>query len=262
MSVSKPYYRVARPDAFIPNYINDERYARDHAQLSRAYINIEKELSNVFNYIEPSEDNKFVYSLEIYTLLLRACTEVELNCKLIMEANEAESIGKYFTMRDYIKLEQSSRLSKYIVTYNNWRTKDNNGRVMYTQKILRPFENFGLKKPESPQWYCDYNQVKHNRERNLEKANLDNCMNAIAAIFVLLYSQFGASCINSYRSSGKYEEMASNYGLYKYDYTFDADVIFDIEPPSIKDWEKEELYKFDWNKLCDEKEPFQKFIFK
>ena len=77
MGLSKPYYRIARPKAYIPNYVTDDRYAFDRLQLSRAYVNIEKQLRDIFNHIEPDEANKNTFSFELYTLLLRACTEVD-----------------------------------------------------------------------------------------------------------------------------------------------------------------------------------------
>ena len=55
-----------------------------------------------------------------------------------------------------------------------------------------PFRNFDPSISASPDWYAAYNAVKHNREENLEQANLENCMNAVAGILVLLYSQFGS----------------------------------------------------------------------
>ena len=42
MSLSKPYFRIARPKEIIHDYIMDSRYAHDRLQLGRAYINIEK----------------------------------------------------------------------------------------------------------------------------------------------------------------------------------------------------------------------------
>ncbi|NLC73755.1 MAG: hypothetical protein GX685_00705 [Clostridiales bacterium] len=84
MSISKPFYRIARPKAYIPDYIKDKRYAPDRLQLSRAYLSIENDLRDIFEYIEPAEDNKMVYSFKLYCLLLRACTEVELNCAEIL----------------------------------------------------------------------------------------------------------------------------------------------------------------------------------
>ena len=258
MGISKPYYRIARPKAYIPNYVTDHRYASDRLQLSRAYINIEKELRLIFNYIEPSEANKDVFSFELYSLLLRACTEVELNCKEIMVANGARPQGCHFTMTDYVKLEKSSLLSKYIVTYDNWRQKNSNTQEMeYVKKEFRPFSSFAQTISKAPAWYSAYNEVKHNREEKLENANLENCMNAVAGILVLLYSQFGANCIATYGSTGVYVLDFDN----DYDKQFDANIIFEIQPPKLSDWNQSELYDFEWNNIKTLPEPFDKFTF-
>ena len=258
MGLSKPYYRIARPKAYIPNYVTDDRYAFDRLQLSRAYVNIEKQLRDIFNHIEPAEANKNTFSFELYTLLLRACTEVELNCKEILEANGATPQGQFFTMNDYMKLEKSSLLSKYTAVFPNWRQKNSlTKKVEYVKKEFRPFANFDTVIAKSPDWYGAYNQVKHNREDNLEKANLENCMNAVAGILVLLYSQFGSQCIETYGSSGvSFIDFDEDY-----DDLFDADVIFEINPPQITDWDAAELYDFNWNVLESSPEPFEKFNF-
>lgn len=151
MALPKPYYRLARPKAFIPNYVMNPRYASDRRQLSRAYVNIEKELRNIFNYVEPDESNLKTFSFELYSLLLRACTEVELNCKLIMEANGAAPQGSFFTMNDYKKLEQSSQLSKYVARFNNWRKKNpQTEEIEYISKDFTPFANFAPTISKSP----------------------------------------------------------------------------------------------------------------
>lgn len=256
MGLNKPYYRIARPKSYIPAYVKDTRYASDRIQLSRAYINIENELRKVFDYIEPDENNKNTFSFELYSILLRACTEVELNCKLIMEANGASPIGKHFTMTDYVKLEQSSKLSKYKVLFNNWRNKDSSKKLIYEKKEIYPFKNFDPQISQSPQWYKDYNSAKHNRELNLDKANLDNCISAVAGILVLLYSQFGSCCIETYTMGGLHIQYDDAY-----DNAFDANVIFDIYPPEIDDWPIEEQYDFDWNTIKNTDTPFEKFIF-
>lgn len=253
MGISKPYYRIARPNAFIPDYVVDKRYASDRIQLSRAYINIEKGLRSIFDYIEPDESNKNTFSFELYSILLRACTEVELNCKQIMEANGA----KASSMKDYIKLEKSSKLSKYKAYYSNWRQMNTEtDELDYITKELCPFKEFGESSPKEPFWYKAYNEVKHNREKNLKNANLENCMNAVAAILILLYSQFGSQCIETYGSSGVYIQDAGDYDLH-----FDADVIFKIKAPGIDDWLETDLYDFGWGELKDTESPFEKFCF-
>lgn len=257
MGISKPFYRIARPKAFIPDYVLDKRYASDRLQLSRAYINIEKELRSIFNFIEPDEKNKDVFSFELYSLLLRSCTEVELNCKQIMEANGANPQGHFFTMTDYKKLEKSSLLSKYTATFSNWRQRNTTSQELeYTRKEFCPFSNFDTSIGKSPDWYDAYNKVKHNREENLEMASLENCMNAVAGILILLYSQFGSCCIETYGTNGLCWQNLDDYDL-----NFDADVIFEIHPPQISDWPSSELYDFEWNNIKTYSNPFDKFPF-
>lgn len=132
MFLSKPYYRIIRPGVPIESYVTDSRYANDKSVLKRSYLSLERQLISIFDYIDPDDRNLNVFSYELYTLLLRACTEVELNCTLIMKANDAAPIGKHFTMRDYRKIEKSSKLSKYKVLLPNWKAMDKStGRIHY-----------------------------------------------------------------------------------------------------------------------------------
>ena len=262
MGLSKPYYRIVRPKSDVTAFVTDPRYATDRLQLSRAYMNIENELRRVFDYIEPDFDNRHTFSFALYSLLLRACTEVELNCKLIMQANGATPGGKRknFTMEDYIKLEDSSKLSKYIATFPNWRKRNSKTKKLeYIKKDFCPFKNFDVSKAKAPEWYADYNKVKHNREENLEKANLANCMNAVAGILVLLYSQFGAQCIDTYGNPGG--KIYFSEDAIDYDFAFSADTLFVIKPPEVGAWTDSELYDFDWDSIKGDSNPFDKYPF-
>ena len=259
MGLSKPYYRIVRPKSDVTAFVTDPRYATDRLQLSRAYMNIENELRRAFEYIEPDDKNNRTFSFALYSLLLRACTEVELNCKLILQANGATPGGKrkHFTMEDYIRLENSSKLSKYIATFPNWR--HNHPTLEYTSKDFCPFANFDISIAKAPDWYSDYNKVKHHREENLEKANIENCMNAISGILILLYSQFGAQCIDTYGNPGG--KIFFSEDTIDYDFAFSANTLFIIKPPKESEWSAGELYQFDWNKIKGDSNPFDKFPF-
>ena len=104
MSLGRPYYRIVRPSVPVIYYVHDNRYAQDMLQLRRSYFMLEEKLNEILNYIEPDERNLNVFSMELYSLLLRACTEVELNCKLILKANDYNTNHNY-SMRDYKKLK-------------------------------------------------------------------------------------------------------------------------------------------------------------
>lgn len=257
MALKKPYYRIIRPGphASIEEFVTDPRYAPDRTSLVRAYLNIEATLQGIFDYIEPADCNKCVFSHSLYALLLRACTEVEANFKSILVANGVPDSDN-FNMNDYKKVEESSKLSKYQVTFPFWR--DDKGNI--SKLHLTPFESFGEPKPTAPTWYRSYNEVKHNRDKEFQKASLLNCMNAVAAILVLLYSQFGASCLAIRVGSLGFGGPALNEDGYN-DLTFYGDTDFRITPPSMTDWREEDLYNFDWDSLKGTPEPFAQYPF-
>lgn len=260
MPLSKPFLRIYRP---IRNrkydYVKDDLYAENRYQLIRAYLNIERKLKEIFDYIEPAKGNLSVFSFELYGLFLRACAEVELNCKAIMESNGVNK--KQFSMNDYVKLDKSSKLSKYRLEYKKLRFVDNN-IVRYESKVLCPFEQFEIYLnatqkdgiSPSPKWYSEYNEVKHNREQNFEMATLDNCMMAVAAILVLLYSQFGPYYTNVSGERGVYWDVLEDY----YEPPFLANVIFALQAPT---WDEQDCYDFDWSALRADPHPFELFPF-
>src|SRR3990167_10206729 len=94
MTISRPYFRICRPDTWgnydLPNeayYPLDSRYASDRTNLVRAYHLLEQDLIRIFEYVEPTDANLQTYSHQLYALLLRACTEFESNARAILQAN-------------------------------------------------------------------------------------------------------------------------------------------------------------------------------
>ena len=97
--------------------------------------------------------------------------------------------------------------------------------------------------------------MKHDRDKNFEKASLENCLNAVAAVLILLYSQFGVECLNT-KTTNVY------YGSEGYDDAeFGGDTMFTIIPPEISNWREDELYDFKWNDLKNKRSPFNTFDF-
>jgi hypothetical protein len=55
-----------------------------------------------------------------------------------------------------------------------------------------PFRNWDKAAPTaSLSWYDAYNGVKHDREREFERATLENLANGLAACAIMLMAQFG-----------------------------------------------------------------------
>lgn len=240
MPIKKPYNRIYRPIAnSFSTYVLDNRYASDRASLCLSYKILEKDFKKFFEYVNPSDSNLNTYSHRIYELFLRTSTEFETNCKQILCAN---SYGKTknLTINDYHKINKATKLSDYEVCINIWESG---------KKIIKPFAAWS--NGASLQWYQDYNVVKHNRNQNFAKSNLENLLNAMAAIYAILYAQFGAYSFNPYNEINMIED---NFDGTK----FLGESIFSIKPIS---WDSNDEYDFDWETLKNTPDPLDKFSF-
>src|ERR1051325_6627811 len=92
MAISRPYRRTCRQ--FLKgdygqngNYVSHPKFAQSPSHYVRGFILLLKDLQGLFDYVEPADTNLSTYSYRIHSLLLRACVEVEANCKAILRAN-------------------------------------------------------------------------------------------------------------------------------------------------------------------------------
>lgn len=152
-----------------------------------------QKLQDILLYVEPSFEGLKTYSHKIRELLILSCTELESSFK-------AYKLGKNMGMNDYIKILDFVDLSKHklsLVGYAN------------PYKCC-PFKNWDKNEPtKSLKWYDAYNQVKHNKSNSFHLANLENCIDAIAANIVLFAIRYSPAmlynendvCSNLVRSS-------------------------------------------------------------
>jgi hypothetical protein len=199
MSINKPYKRIWRPvkdydwaktvvkldDNAFPtlDYLYDDRFANQEERKSLLIATrlIMHDLNEIFNFIEPCDDNLSVYSHQIYELLLRAATEFESNCKGILKSNNYAKDEKKWTVEDYYKISKAAMLSEYKVTFVRWATDHE----------FKPFKEWPPEKRKTLSWYNAYNKVKHDRYTNFKQATLDNLMNAVAGLLCILHAQYG-----------------------------------------------------------------------
>lgn len=239
MPLNKPYFRIIRPPYTNYLYMIDSNYANDRNSLIRAYKVLEKDLIKLFDYIEPNDKNLNTFSYRTYELFLRASTEFETNCKSILRAN-SYSMSRNLTIKDYFKLDSSSKLSDYKVYLNIWYPKI---------KVFEPFKDWKTGS-HSLGWYKDYNNVKHDRSKNFESASLENVLNSITGLFVILFSQFYIQTFDSLQLV--LETTEDNNQIWR------ENSLFGIEMPT---WKDVDCYDFDWDKLNKINNPFEKYIF-
>lgn len=248
MRIKKPYYRTIRP--FISNlytgidYINHIDYVKFPERYIKPFNMLQKDLINLFDFVEPSEINLRCYSFRIQELLIRSCIEIEANFKAILKANNYKRLDKktsepvaekHWKIIDYAKLEESHKLSHYEVKIPNFHGDG---------AIRRPFlkwRNYTDKKDSTLQWYSDYNAVKHDRVENFKKANFDSLLDAICGLLLILSSQFYTESFNDSHETGNYilSVQASEPRTSKVKAIGDY---FMIDFPPSNAWEENEKY--------------------
>jgi hypothetical protein len=177
------------------------------------YYELEEDFLKVLKYMpleiyNTSEAREMATSTNLADLLLRIGSNIDIVFrKMIMSkyndiyVNKLTKINEQrirdgkrprndvdLKFNDYIEMDAISKLSDYKVT------------VIQTGESLNPFKEW--KNRGVPIWWSGYNQVKHHA--TLDKANLDNVIQALAALFLLICMNkhsikmlnYGYLCIN------------------------------------------------------------------
>jgi hypothetical protein len=247
MPVTTPFHRTCRQftDGSYSNggrwmYVLHPQYANSPEHYVRAFLLLQKDLRELFDYVEPADRNLPCYSYRIHELLLRACVEVEANCKAILLENGYVKRGD-LNMGDYKKINASHHLSSYEVKISAWHG---------AQNTRRPFAAWGT--GSALAWYDAYNQTKHDRHAQFENACLNHLLEAVCGLVVLLSAQFitqDFSPSESYLAvSGPGDGFESAIGGF-----------FRIKFPD--DWPAADRYDFDAPALSKISTPFAKYPF-
>jgi len=136
------------------------------------FLALEKDLENLSRYIEFCKPNFNCYSLEMARVLLASASEVDVVakqlCRKLDPDSSADNIHQY---RNEIKIEYPQILDfkvnipRYGLTFTPW---------------LNWKKNQGV-----PIWWTAYNKVKHHRNIDFKKANLENILKAVAGLFII-----------------------------------------------------------------------------
>jgi hypothetical protein len=173
--------------------------------------------------------------------LLRACIDVEANCKAVLEENSYEKKDKWgkdaMNMSDYKKINFTHRLSSYQIKVPYWNGPKN---------MRSPFSAWSI--GSVLPWYEAYNSTKHDRPTGFKEATFDHLLDACCAVLVILSAQFETNDFSpgnmllAWDSPG--DGMESGIGGY-----------FRVKFP--EDWPVDQRYDFDWQQHKSEPDPFQ-----
>lgn len=217
--IDKPFFRTIRQfsggdyaEGGKSDYISLPAYADNPLSDIRSYLLVQNSLLELFEFIEPAENNRKVFSLKLRELLLRSCTEFESNCKSILRANKYTSKKeKDWNIKDYKKINTSHFLSDYEIELPLWV---GNG------KVRKPFYKWGEGK--SLEWYDAYNSSKHDRANQLDQASLENAIDSVCGLLVILSAQYyietfsGPDYLIATRVPSDYEVAIGNYFRIKF----------------------------------------------
>lgn len=243
MALTKPYKRIYREHlrgSCEHDYFRDPLYAADRLSCIHSYHLLEKDLKILFDYISPNSSNGETFSLRIYELFFRACTEFENNATAILKANNYTRSGNW-NCTDYFKINQALFLSNFEVQVNVWE----DGPL-----ILKPFQHWASGTYASLPWYQDYNLVKHERATNFSRANLKNLMESMAGVLSILYAQFAHDSFSPYQPISM-TDVCDGFETAN-------DSLFQVKPHQFVDAEK---YDFNWSTLKSSPDPFTNFPF-
>lgn len=243
MAVSRPYRRTCRQ--FVDGeyteggrwqYIVHPKFARAPEHYVRAFLIILKDLQELFDFVEPANKNLPCYSYRIHALLLRACIEVEANCKAILAENGYGRSGDW-NMGDYKKVEKTHYLSGYEVKVPNW-----NGAA----GTRAPFSAWATGGPLP--WYRAYNATKHDRYSQFQEATFEHLIDACCGLLVMLSAQFET---NDFGPGNAYLVLEGSPD------GFESGIGGFLRVRFPQNWPTALRYDFDWQTLKGEADPFQ-----
>ncbi|SFL20585.1 hypothetical protein SAMN04488498_1575 [Mesorhizobium albiziae] len=134
------------------------------------FLALEDDLDRLSRFIDLSGNND-TYSIEIARLLLSASSEVDIVlkqlCKQIDSSSSASSIGGYF---DVVSIRIPDFFTFQVT-------------IPRHELTLTPWIDW-IARETPPLWWSDHNKVKHTRHQNFSRANLKNCLNALAGLYI------------------------------------------------------------------------------
>lgn len=137
----------------------------------RYYELLETDFKNSIRYVSLDEKNYNTFSVEYARLLQAICSEIDVLFKELCSCLN----------------KKGNNISDYadILLKNDSTIPD---RIIYLKMYHRgfeicPFKNW--KKGNAPTWWGSYNEIKHHRKENMQKANQKNVLYALAGLFLL-----------------------------------------------------------------------------
>jgi len=170
---------MAKPES--PNYEMIFPLKNEKANIFwPVYVNLEQEFTKLSFNIFIDDNQLKTYSYKISELILRAAIEIESISKELY-FKEGGNKNKGLTYDDALKvLDKKWSLSKKVIKISSSNIHLSKTEVKPFSKILNP-----TKGKEHYRWNIAYQNIKHDRAKFIEYANLENLIHILSALFIL-----------------------------------------------------------------------------
>ena len=133
------------------------------------FLTIEDELIETIKYVELNMENKNTFSIKYTKIILEASSEVEV---LLNQISKRYGLTK----------KRSNWGDYFQIVNKNLKTLITDGMVLEQYGIIvKPFIDW--KKEEELEWHKAYNSLKHDRGKHYKKANMENALDSVSALF-------------------------------------------------------------------------------
>lgn len=145
------------------------------------FLTLEQELIKLSHFVAIDERNFQTFSLELLKLYLSICSEVDVVARLLSKKVDFDA---------YSEKTENDKKFKNIKTYREiiYSLYPDISRAVISIKpgkiSVVPWRSFEEEK--SPDWWQQYNEVKHTRDEFFHQANLKNTIDSLSGLLVLL----------------------------------------------------------------------------
>lgn len=140
---------------------------------------LNEELGMTAQFVEPDISNYDTYSLMYTKIILSACSEVEIICRLLCQI--IDKTCDYTSPKQRMQMKE---LSKALLTRfpNIHQAKT---EIVQKREYIYPFKEWEKNPKGNLPWWKEYNLIKHYRFKHFGNATLGNALNSVSALIIL-----------------------------------------------------------------------------
>ena len=145
------------------------------------YLSLEEEFLNYVKYVPLVSNHSNVWSYPLANLLNNIGSSVDSFCKNAIFCESLDSVDEIQSIRD----DGNKQNMKFYRQIFDGKYHLSNKKIFELQNmsLISPFDKW--RDGNTPIWWKDYTDIKHDRFRNKERATLNSTLEALGGLFLL-----------------------------------------------------------------------------